>query len=80
METKPRVTSKDFLDWLFSDSEDAEQLGGRIIKELQSSGACTITAKQLFNECGYIPSYILENKEEFCEVDEFQPSDVEFIN
>lgn len=80
MKTKPRVTRKDFLYWLFSNSEDAKDLGYKVIEELQSSGACTITVKQLFYGCGYIPSHILENKEEFGEDDDFKPSEVEFIN
>jgi hypothetical protein len=34
----------------------------------------------LFDECGYIPVHILENKDEFEDDDEFEPSEVELIN
>jgi hypothetical protein len=80
MEVKPRLRKKELLDWLFCDSDDAKQLGVRIINELRDSGTSTITARQLFEECGYIPVHILINSEEFHEEDEFEPSEVEFID
>ena len=80
MEAKPRVTSGDFLDWLFCDSDDAKQLGVRVIKALNSKGTFTITTKQLFDECGYIPVHILQNKEDFEDEEEFEPSEVELVN
>jgi hypothetical protein len=76
---KPQVRAEDFLDWLFSDSDDAKQLGVRVIKALNSKGTFTITTRQLFEECGYIPAHILINDEEFHEDDEFEPSEVELI-
>jgi hypothetical protein len=79
MEATPRVRKKELLDWLFSDSDDAKQLGVRIIRQLLEKGTATITARQLFEECGYIPAHILINDEEFHEDDEFEPSEVELI-
>lgn len=80
MGAKPRVSSEDFLDWLFSDSDDAKQLGVRVIKALNSKGNFTITTKQLFDECGYIPVHILQNKEDFEDEEEFEPSEVELLD
>jgi hypothetical protein len=77
---KPQVRAEDFLDWLFSDSDDAKQLGVRVIKALNSKGTFTITTRQLFEECGYIPVHILDNKEEFEDDDEFEPNEVELID
>lgn len=79
MEVKPRVRKEELLDWLFCDSDDAKQLGVRIIKQLKESGTATITTRQLFEECGYIPVHILINDEEFHEDEEFEPSEVELI-
>jgi hypothetical protein len=80
MEVKPKLRKEELLDWLFSDSDDAKQLGVRIINQLQQNGTATITTRQLFDECGYIPAHILLNEEEFHEDDEFEPSEVELIN
>jgi hypothetical protein len=77
---KPQVRVEDFLDWLFSDSDDAKQLGVRVVQTLKSKGTFTITTRQLFEECGYIPVHILDNKEEFEDDDEFEPNEVELIN
>lgn len=80
MEAKPQVRKEELLDWLFSDSDDAKQLGVRIIKQLHDKGSATITIQELFNECGYIPAHILLNDEEFEEGDEFEPKEVELLD
>jgi hypothetical protein len=80
MEAKPKVRKEELLDWLFSDSDDAKQLGVRIIRQLHDTGSATITIQELFDECGYIPAHILLNEEEFHEDDEFEPSEVELIS
>ena len=80
MEAKPKVRKEELLDWLFSDSDDAKQLGVRIIRQLHDTGSATITIQELFDECGYISAHILLNDEEFEEGDEFEPSEVELIN
>ena len=49
-------------------------------KALNSKGTFTITTKQLFEECGYIPVHILQNKEEFEDEEEFEPSEVELLD
>lgn len=73
---KPRVLREDFLNWLFSDSDDAQGLGIRVMKDLMISGTSTISVDELFYECGYIPAHILENAEMFEEDQEFDPSEV----
>lgn len=76
---KPQLRKEELLDWLFSDSDDAKQLGVRIIKQLKDTGSASITLEELFNECGYIPVHILLNDEEFQEGEEFDPSEVELL-
>jgi hypothetical protein len=44
---------------------------------LEDEGFVNISARQLFDECGYIPQYICENNEGD---DEYGPEAVEFIN
>ena len=80
MEAKPKVRKEELLDWLFSDSDDAKQLGVRIIRQLHDTGSATITIQELFDECGYIPAHILLNEEEFEDDDEFEPNEVELVN
>jgi hypothetical protein len=80
MEAKPKVRKEELLDWLFSDSDDAKQLGVRIIRQLHDTGSATITIQELFDECGYIPAHILLNDDEFEDDDEFEPNEVELIN
>ena len=77
METnfKNKVTKSAFLDWYFSDLDIAESVSNRVIADLKRDGKSTLTARELFDECGYIPQYI-------CEIDgdgEYVPSEVEFI-
>lgn len=80
MEIKPKVRKEELLDWLFSDSDDAKQLGVRIIQQLHDKGSATITIQELFEDCNYIPAHILINDEEFHEDDEFEPSEVELLD
>jgi len=73
---KNKVTSTSFITWYFSDSDDVENLGNRAIESLLNNGSFSISAKDLFDECGYIPQHI-------CEKDgdgEYDPKEVEFIN
>jgi hypothetical protein len=72
---KNKVTKSAFLNWYFSDIDIAESVSNRVIADLKCSGKTTLTAQELFDECGYIPQYI-------CEIDgdgEYVPSEVEFI-
>jgi hypothetical protein len=80
MEAKPQLRKEDLLDWLFSENDDVNWLGFKIIKQLQNTGSAKITIQELFDECEYIPAHILLNEEEFDEEDEFKPSEVELIN
>ena len=73
------VTASKFLNWYFSDSDMVESFGQRAVEMLESEGFVNISAKQLFEECGYIPQHICEDYDGVYEV-EYEPSDVEFIN
>ena len=76
---KPRVNRGAFLEWLFSDSEDAQGIGVRVIRGLEKRGSFCIDVQSLFEECGYIPAHILENAEMFEEDQEFESSEVNLI-
>jgi hypothetical protein len=73
---KNKVTKSQFLAWYFSDSDDIETLGNRAHESLMDDGEFTITAQDLFNECGYIPQHICVKKGKA----EYDPSEVELIN
>ena len=71
------VTASRFLSWYFSDSDMVESFGQRAVKMLQDEGFVNISARQLFEDCGYIPQFICENDEGDYE---YSPESVEFIN
>lgn len=74
---KNKVKASKFLAWYFSSSDDVKSIGNRAVITLLHSGVVTITAEDLFDECGYIPQSICENNVgEF----EYNPSEVQFIN
>lgn len=58
---KNKVTESAFLNWYFSDSDDAKTLGERAIESLLSEGVFNVDARTFFDECGYIPQYICED-------------------
>jgi hypothetical protein len=71
-----KVTTTDFLSWYFSDPSDAHAIGYEVISTLKSNGVFTISVRDLFDNCGYIPGHIcVDNKEEI----EYEPSQVELI-
>lgn len=74
---KNQVTASQFLDWYFSDSDIVESFGQRAIEMLETEGFVNISARQLFEECGYIPQFICENADGD---NEYSPEEVEFIN
>jgi len=87
METKTyKLNKKRFVDWLFSDIDDIQYWGARLIKELKSEGEFNITLQEIFDERDSVPSFILENYHEFNErqvddwVDEVDVSDVELVD
>jgi hypothetical protein len=73
---KNKVTTSRFLSWYFSDSSDAHAIGYEVISALKSNGVFTISVKDLFDSCGYIPSDICIDAKEGIE---YEPSQVELI-
>jgi hypothetical protein len=71
------VFASRFLAWYFSDSDDVNNIGSRVIESLLSQGSINLTAKELFDESGYIPQHICKDDDGD---NEYEPSEVEFIN
>jgi hypothetical protein len=74
---KNKVTAHNFIKWYFSSSDDVKSFGERAIKMMLDEGFVNISARELFDGAGYIPSFICEGEEMDAEYD---PSEVEFIN
>jgi len=74
---KNKVTKSSFLDWYFSDSDDAQTMGYDVISSLRDEGEFIITTQDLFDRCGYIPQHICENNDGD---NEYDSSEVELIN
>ena len=75
---KNEVTASAFLNWYFSETIDAHDIGYRVIESLKSDGVFSISARQLFDECGYIPKYICIDNTDAEGVD-YDPTEVELI-
>ena len=76
---KNKVTASRFLAWYFSDGDTIENLGQRCLDMIKDEGLVVLSARQLFDECGYIPNHICE---EFYDEDGsvgYSPEEVEFI-
>ena len=85
METKTyKLKKKRFVDWLFSDIDDIQHWGARLIKELKSEGEFNITLQEImFDERDSVPSFILENYNDswYADgIDEVDVSDVELVD
>jgi hypothetical protein len=88
LEWKPSVTESTkvnsvkasrFLSWHFSDSDEIKSLGVRAFESLTEDGEFTITAQDLFVECGYIPQFICVDTGDDDDV-EYDPSQIQLIN
>lgn len=73
---KNSVTASSFLEWYFSDEEMLESFASMGIDALGKEGSFNISARILFDECGYIPQFICEDSKGD---NEYDPSEVEFI-
>lgn len=78
MEKINTIKASKFLGWYLSSSDDMTYIAARTVEELRITGKFNITVEELFDECGYIPSHICENKIEGLE--EYDPTDLTFIN
>ena len=75
------VKASRFLLWYFSDYSEVHSFGVRCMEMLESEGFVNISARQLFDECGYIPQYICEHWDGDWENEqEYSPEEIEFIN
>ena len=57
------IDKKGFIDWRYSDEDDKQQLFNCVKSILSKEGKIDITLNDLYNDCGYIPSWIIENPE-----------------
>lgn len=73
---KNKVTASNFLKWFFSDTDDIKTFGTLCVEMMEREGFVNISVRQLFDECGYIPGYICENKTK----GDYKPSQVEFLD
>ena len=72
---KNKVTSSRFLEWYFADKETKKDFAQSCIGMLMSEGFVNVSARMLFDTCGYIPGHICETESDA----EYSPYDLEFI-
>ena len=71
-----KVKASKFLEWYFSESDDYIAFGMKSAMALFENGKISVSVVDLFNDCGYIPSDICEQKDE--QYKEYIPSDLLF--
>jgi hypothetical protein len=71
-----KVKASKFLSWYLSDVGDFTRLGTLVSMLLSNNGKASISVVDLFNECGYIPSDICEQKDD--KVKQYLPIDLLF--
>ena len=71
-----KVKASKFLNWYFSDSDDFVIFGMKSVDCLFENGNISLSIVDIFNDCGYIPSYICEQKDD--KVKEYLPIDLLF--
>jgi len=76
---KNKVLASKFIQWYF-DNDIINDLGSMVATSLFETGEFKIDAQEVFDQCGYIPLGICENDDASCEDEEYDPSEVEFIN
>lgn len=73
-----KVRASKFLSWYLSDADDYCNLGSKISDMLFNKGTASISVVDLFNDCGYIPADICDQKIDG--VDDYLPSDLLFYD
>ena len=80
---KNKVSASAFLEWYFDDDQSQFE-ANNMVAELMNSGTFTITVRELFDRCGYIPQHICYDCPPPDQVDytyeDYQPEEVEFID
>jgi hypothetical protein len=71
------INKNKFLDWRFSEKEDSVELAKTVINRLRKSGKANISLDDLFNDCGTVPSFVIDedthkNIPESERIDEFE--------
>lgn len=73
---KNHVLESSFIEWYFSEEEMLESFTSMGIDALIKEGSFNISARILFDECGYIPQHICEDSSGD---NVYEPSEVCFI-
>ena len=76
---KLKVKKERFLKWYYSDISDYNLLGRLMVSQMRMNDTAEMSIQQVFNNAGYIPSFIVEGWNEK-ERKEYQPHECELIN
>ena len=76
---KQKVKKERFLKWYYSDISDYNLLGRLMVSQMRMNDTAEMSIQQVFNNAGYIPSFIVEGWNEK-ERKEYQPHECELIN
>lgn len=60
---KNLVDKKTFLNWYFQHNDDILTVGNMIVDKLEENDVATISIKEIFDTCGYIPYHIINDYE-----------------
>lgn len=73
-----KVRASKFLSWYISTFGDYCALGSKVFEILFENGSVSFSVVDLFNECGYIPAEICDQKIDG--IDEYRPNDLLFYD
>lgn len=62
LNVKYTVNKSTFITWYFSDSDDLYDLSEKIVSSLHKEDEVKVSIQQIFDNCDYIPSFIVNEK------------------
>jgi hypothetical protein len=79
--TKPKLLASKFIKWYFNDRDEVISLGNSMRHLLETTGQCSLSMEELFDNCGYIPKYLceIEPTKDMYNTD-YNTNEVELIN
>lgn len=77
MTYKNKITQSAFIDWFLNDTDVSTHIMSDLISGLEGNGMYTVSIQELFDNCGYIPSWICEDTST---QEEYSSEEVELIN
>jgi hypothetical protein len=78
---KHKLLASKFIEWYYSDHDDIEYLGKSMLRLMKTTGQCSLSAREVFECCEYIPKHICEDNDGIDQyTTDYDTEQVELIN